>query len=167
MNLINRIILPLSASLLLSLVWVPQALAQTDTTEADTLELEGKDAETQRFEADLRTSSQAMRYPLQDNVIASQVYIFQVSGPEYRQAIWEELEKSKAQLQEQQQREAADAAELQDMPKDEMDAETLRYKTAVEQLNLPPSAIKDLVEMFQANDAPMRELLWQRVEEAR
>jgi hypothetical protein len=203
MNLINRIILPLSASLLLSMVLMPVTSAQTgmpgaeescSCTCADYLvekdvqgcqaqcstgweerecavsaipEMEGKDAETQRFEAELRTSSQAMRYPLQENVIASQVYIFQVAAPEYRQAIWEELEKSKVQLLEQQRQESADTAQLQDMPMDEMDAETLRYKAAVEQLNLPPAAIKDLVGMFQANDAPMRELLWQRVEEAR
>lgn len=82
-------------------------------------EMEGKDAETQRFEAELRTSSQAMRYPLQENVIASQVYIFQISAPESRQALWDELEKSKTQLLEQQQQEAVDAAQLQDMPKDE------------------------------------------------
>ena len=52
------------------------------------------------------------------------------------------------------------------MPTEELDAETLRYKAAVEQMNLPPAAIEDLVEMFQANEAPMRELLWQRVREA-
>lgn len=203
MKLINRITLPLSASLLLSLVLMPVAAAQTgmpgaeescSCTCADYLaekdvqgcqaqcstgwearecaisampEMEIKDAETQRFEAELRTSSQSMRYPLQENVIASQVYIFQISALEFRQSLWEELEKSKAQLLEQQQQEAADAQHLQDMPKDEFDAETLRYQAAVEQLNLPPAAIKDLVEMFQSNDAPMRELLWQRVKEAR
>lgn len=126
-------------------------------------EMEGKDAETQRFEAELRKGSQSMRYPRQENVIASQVYIFQVSAPESRQAMWEELEKDISQVAEQQQGEAADAEQLQAMPTDEMDAETLRYKSAVEQLNLPPAAIIDLVEMFQANDAAMRELLWQRV----
>ena len=77
--------------------------------------------------------------------------------------MWEELEKDSSQQAEQQQGEAADAEQLQAMPTDEMDAETLRYKSAVEQLNLPPAAIIDLVEMFQANDAAMRELLWQRV----
>ncbi len=199
MNLINRIILPLSASLLLSTVLMPNASAQTGMSEveescsctcADYLgekdvqecqarcttgweerecavsvipEMEGKDDETQRFEAELRAGSQAMRYPLQENVIASQVYIFQVSAPESRQAMWEELEKNSSQVAEQQQGEATDAEQLQAMPTDEMDAETLRYKSVVEQLNLPPAAIKDLVEMFQANDAAMRELLWQRV----
>ena len=202
MNLINRIILPISASLLLSMVLMPDISAQTGMSEveescsctcADYIvekdvqvcqarcttgweerecavsampEMEGKDDETQRFEAELRTSSQSMRYPLQENVIASQVYIFQASAPELRQAMWEELEKNISQVAEQQQEEAADAEQLQAMPTDEMDAETLRYKATVEQLNLPPAAIKDLVEMFQANDAAMRELLWQRVEGA-
>ena len=105
-------------------------------------EMEGKDAETQRFEAEIRKRSQSMRYPLQENVIASQVFIFQASAPEYRQAIWEELEKNTSQLAEQQQKEAADAEQLQTMPTHEMDAETLRYKAAIEQLNLPPAEIK-------------------------
>ena len=49
------------------------------------------------------------------------------------------------------------------MPTDEFDAETLRYKAAIEQMNLPPAAIEDLVKMFQANEAQMRELFWQPV----
>ena len=52
------------------------------------------------------------------------------------------------------------------MPADELDAETMRYKAAIEQMSLPPDAIEDLVEMFQANEAPMREWLWPQVEGA-
>jgi hypothetical protein len=133
-------------------------------TVADT---EDKDTETLRFETELRNRSQMMRYPLQENVIASQVYIFQASSAEYRQAMWNELEKNAIQQTEQKQQEIADAQSLQNMPTDEMDAETLRYKAAIEQMNLPPDAIEDLVEMFQANEAPMRELLWQQVPGAR
>lgn len=125
-----------------------------------------KDAETLRFETELRNRSQMMRYPLQENVIASQVYIFQASSPEYRQSLWNELEKDAVQQAEQKQQEIADAQRVQDMPIDELDAETLRYKAAIEQMNLPPDAIEDLVEMFQSNEAPMRELLWQRVQGA-
>jgi hypothetical protein len=128
---------------------------------------EEKDTETLRFETELRNRSQMMRYPLQENVIASQVYIFQASSPEYRQAMWNELEKNAIQQTEQKQQEIADAQSLQNMPTDEMDAETLRYKAAIEQMNLPPDAIEDLVQMFQANEAPMRELLWQQVPGAR
>lgn len=133
-------------------------------TVADT---EDKDTETLRFETELRNRSQMMRYPLQENVIASQVYIFQASSAKYRQAMWNELEKNAIQQTEQKQQEIADAQSLQNMPIDEMDAETLRYKAAIEQMNLPPDAIEDLVEMFQANEAPMRELLWQQVPGAR
>lgn len=45
------------------------------------------------------------------------------------------------------------------------DAETLRYKTAVEQLGLPPDIIEDAVETFFSNEAPMRQRLWQNVRE--
>jgi hypothetical protein len=120
-----------------------------------------KDAETMRFEAEIRSRSQMMRYPFTENIIASQVEIFQASAPASRQAIWTELEKTKLQQVEHQQQEIADAQSLRDMPTDEFDAETLRYKAAIEQMNLPPAAIEDLVKMFQANEAPMRELLMQ------
>ena len=127
---------------------------------------EEKDTETVRFETELRNQSQSMRYPLREEVIASQVSVFQMSAPEYRRAIWDALENDKVQRNEQIEQEVADAQSLRDMPVDELDAETLRYKAAVEQMNLPPDAIEDLVEMFQANEAPMREMLWQRVTEA-
>lgn len=45
------------------------------------------------------------------------------------------------------------------------DAETLRYKAAVEQLGLPPDMTEDAVEMFFNNEAPMRQRLWQNVRE--
>ena len=151
MNNISRFVLSLLVTLLFN-------IAVADTEE--------KDAETMRFEAELRNRSQMLRYPLQENVIAGQVYIFQVSEPEHRQALWDELEKNKVQQYEQKNEEIADAQSLQDMPTEELDAETLRYKAAVEQMNLPPAAIEDLVEMFQANEAPMRELLWQGAREA-
>ena len=107
-----------------------------------------------------------MRYPMKEEVIASQVYIFQASGPESRRAIWDELEENEAQQIQLQEQEIKDAQSLQHMPIEELDTETLRYKAAVEQLNLPPGAIEDLVEMFQANEAPMRGMLWERVKEA-
>jgi len=148
---INRFVLLLMATLLISPV-----MAET----------EEKDAETIRFETEVRSRSQMMRYPLREEVIASQVYIFQVSSAESRQAIWDGLEENEAQQAQQKEQEIKDAQSLQDMPTDELDAETLRYKAAVEQLNLPPAAIEDLVEMFQANEAPMREMLWERVQGA-
>ena len=148
MNRISHIALSLLTALLFN-------IAVADTEE--------KDAETQRFETELRNRSQMMRYPLKDEVIESQVYIFQVSSPEYRQAIWKELEKSTVQQAEQKQQEIKDQQSLQDMPTDELDAETLRYKAAVEQMNLPPSVVEDLVKMFQANEAPIREMLWQQI----
>jgi hypothetical protein len=48
----------------------------------------------------------------------------------------------------------------------EYDAETLRYKAAVEALDLPPDIVEDLVEMFYSNEAAFRETLWQRVNES-
>jgi hypothetical protein len=73
------------------------------------------------------------------------------------------LEKTKLQQVEHQQQEIADAQRLRDMPTDEFDAETLRYKAAIEQMNLPIAATENLVKMFQVNEAPIREMLWQQV----
>ncbi len=148
MNRINYFALLLMASLLFN------------TAMADEQE---KDPETMRFEAEIRSRSQMMRYPFTENIIAIQVEIFQASAPASRQAIWNELEKTKVQQVEHQQQEIVDAQSLRDMPTDEFDAETLRYKAAIEQMNLPPAATEDLVKMFQANEAPMREMLWQQV----
>jgi len=148
MNRIGRIVLLLLATLLFNI-----AVAET----------EEKDAETLRFESELRSRSQIMRYPLQEEVIASQVSIFQQSSPEYRRAIWDAFEKDKAQQTQQKEQEIKDAQSLQNMPTDELDAETLRYKAAVEQMNLPPAVIEDVVKMFQANEAPIREMLWQQI----
>jgi hypothetical protein len=151
MNKFNRYVLLLTAILLVNPV-----MAET----------EEKDAETLRFETELRNRSQMMRYPLKEEVIASQVYIFQAGGPEYRQALWKELEKNKVQQDQQKEQEIKDLQSLQSMPVDELDAETLRFKAAVEKMNLPPDVIEDVVKMFQANEAPMREMLWQQVQGA-
>jgi hypothetical protein len=193
MNNFSRILVPFSTLLLFSLAGVSGADENCSCTCGDYLEEMGstecqaqcnagweewqcaastrpetmeKDAETMRFEAELREMSQMMRYPLAENVIAPQVYLFQNSLPEQRQTLWEELEKSKQQLAQQQALEAVDEERLQNMPTEGLDEETLRYKAAVEQLNLPPGMAEDLVEMFQANDAAMRETLWQRVRES-
>lgn len=129
-------------------------------------EIAEKDAETLRFEAELQSLSRQSRYETAENVIASQVYIFSISSPELRQGLWEDLENARLALVEQEQADADDAERLQNMPTDDLDAETLDYKAAVEQLNLPPGVVEDLVEMFQANDAEFRKTLWQRVEES-
>lgn len=161
MNLNWPKLLSITAMLFFGMVLMPIASSQTGVSE-----VEQKDAETMRFEAELRDSSRMMRYPLQESVIDSQVYIFQASAPEQRQALWDGLEEGKKILAQQQEKEAADAESLQNMQTDGLDAETLRYKAAVEQLDLPPGMVEDLVEMFQANDAAMRETLWQRVKES-
>ena len=60
----------------------------------------------------------------------------------------------------------ADALDMQPQPPGGYDAETLRYKVAVEKLDLPADVVDDLVEMFQSNDAPFRETLWERVKKS-
>lgn len=57
---------------------------------------------------------------------------------------------------------ASDAGQVPVNP--DWDAETLRYKSAVEQLGLPADIVEDAVEMFHNNAAPMREQLWRNVE---
>ncbi len=127
-----------------------------------------KDAETQKFEAELRQFEQREKsglgqYELRENVIASFVYAFQISSPEQRAELWQQLENDKAEVIEQKRQQKADALEMQSQPPGEYDAETLRYKAAVEKLDLPADLVADLVEMFQANDAPFRNTLWERV----
>ena len=116
-----------------------------------------KDAETQKFEAELR------RLELRKNVVASFVYIFQISSPERRAELWRELEHDKAEAIELRHQQEADALEMQSQPSVDYDAETLRYKAAVKKLDLPADVVEDLVEMFHANEAPFRKTLWERV----
>ena len=96
MNRISRM-MPLFLAILLSNIAV-----------ADEQE---KDADTMRFESELRSRSQMMRYPLQEEVIASQVSIFQQSSPVYREAIWDAFEKDKVQQTQQKEQEIKDTLE--------------------------------------------------------
>jgi hypothetical protein len=148
------------------------ALASADRENAEaqpaTESTAAKDAETHEFEAELRQferrgKSGLGQYELRENVIASFVYAFQISSPEQRAELWQQLENDKAEAIEQKRQQEADALEMQSQPPGEYDAETLRYKAAVEKLNLPADLVADLVEMFQANDAPFRNTLWERV----
>ena len=119
-----------------------------------------KDAETQKFEAELQ------QFELRENIVASFVYAFQISSPEQRTDLWQQLEQDKAEAVELRQQQEADALDRQSQPPGDYDAETLRYKAAVEKLDLPADVVDDLVEMFQSNDAPFRETLWERVKES-
>ena len=116
-----------------------------------------KDAETLRFESELR------QYELRENVVSSFVYAFQIASPELRAELWQQLEDDKAA--EIISKTEADAYKAQSRPPDYYDPETLRYKAAVENLDLSAELVEDLVEMFRANEAPFRKTLWDRVEE--
>jgi len=146
------------------------ASSEQETAEAQpaTESTASKDAETQKFEAELRQFEQREKsglgqYELRENVIASFVYAFQISSPEQRAELWQQLENDKAEVIEQKRQRKADGLEMQSQPPGEYDAETLRYKAAVEKLDLPADLVADLVEMFQANDAAFRKTLWERV----
>lgn len=119
-----------------------------------------KDAETLRFEAELQ------QFEIRENVVASFVYAFQISASEQRAELWQQLENDKAEAGELKRQQDAAALETQSHPPCVYDAETLRYKAAVERLDLPADALEDLVEMFQSNDAPFRETLWERVKQS-
>ena len=138
-----------------ALAYQDSAASATTTQSTDP-----KDAETQKFEAELR------QFELRENIVASFVYAFQISSPEQRTDLWQQLEQDKAEAVELRQQQEADARDMQSQPPGDYDAETLRYKAAVEKLDLPADVVYDLVEMFQANDAPFRETLWERVKES-
>lgn len=139
------------------------AFAGSEPKEAEAIpevpSAELKDAETQRFEAELR------RYELRENVIASFVYSFHGSSPDQRAELWQQLEKDKAELAEQKRLQEERAGEIRNRrPPGSLDAETLRYQTAIAELDLPPDAKEELVDMFQANGPAFRKTLWERVE---
>jgi len=121
------------------------------------LDVGSKDPETLRFEAALT------QHNLRKNVIASFVYAFHIASPEGRAKMWRELEKDKAEAAKLKSQQAAETLKMKANPLQEYDAETLRYEEAVNNLDLPPGAVQDLVEMFYSNEAPFRMVLWQRV----
>lgn len=123
-------------------------------------EIGSKDPETLRFEAELT------QYKLRENVIASFVYNFQLASPEGRVKLWQSLERDKAEAAALKNQQAAKLLEKIIDPPGKYDAETLRYKEAVKNLELPAGMVEELVEMFHANEAPFRNTLWQRVKES-
>lgn len=120
---------------------------------------EARDTEALRFENELR------QLELQENVIASFAYGFQVGSPEQRAQLWKELEKDKAEAGKHANQQKTRVNVNQAPPSAMYDAETLRYKAAVESLALPPDVVDDLVKMFHSNADAFRQTLWQRVKE--
>ncbi len=123
-------------------------------------EISSKDPETLRFEAELT------QYKLRENVVASFVYAFQLASPIERAKMWRALERDKAGAAALKNQQAAKLLEKTIDPPGKYDAETLRYKEAVKNLELPAGMVEELVEMFHANEAPFRNTLWQRAKES-
>ncbi len=124
------------------------------------VEISSRDLGALRFEAEL------MQYKLRENVIASVVYTFQLATPKERAKMWQALERDKAEATALKHQQAAKLLEKTIDPPGKYDAETLRYKEAVKNLELPAGMVEELVEMFHANEAPFRNTLWQRVKES-
>lgn len=143
-----------SLSICPALVHADQDNVDSATTATST---SPKDAETLRFESELK------QFELRENVVASFVYAFQIASPELRAELWQQLEKDKTA--EKISKTEADAYKTQSRPAGYYDAETLRYKAAVEELDLSAELVEDLIEMFRSNEAPFRKILWERVEE--
>lgn len=119
---------------------------------------EENDTETQKFETDLRQMG------LQDNVIASFAYAFQISGPEQRAQLWVGLEKGKAKAAEYIRLQEAMAGTTQAQTLAAYDAETLRYQSDIEQFGLSPEIMAEMVENFQTSNAAARAFLSQQME---
>jgi hypothetical protein len=124
------------------------------------VEISSRDLGALRFEAEL------MQYKLRENVIASVVYTFQLATPKERAKMWQALERDKAEAAALKNQQAAKRLEKSIDPPGKYDAETLRYKEAVKNLELPAGMVEELVEMFHANEAPFRNTLWQRAKES-
>jgi hypothetical protein len=175
MNLISRKLLIFSATLFFSMAMAPVAFGQAGASEAgetcsctcaDYLDEKGMPLCQAQCDSGWEERQCAASAMPEIGDKDAETLRFGISSPELRQGLWEDLENARLALAEQDQADADDAESLQNMPTDDLDAETLRYKAAVEQLNLPPGMVEDLVEMFQANDAEFRKTLWQRVEES-
>ena len=122
-----------------------------------------KDEETIRYEAALQSLNEQAEFQAHENAITATVFIFQTSPPDHRAMLWEELEKGRQAAAEIRKKHAEHGPAPVNP---DYDAETLRYKAAVEQLGLPPDMVEDLVEMFHSNEAAFRETLWQSVRES-
>jgi hypothetical protein len=99
-------------------------------------------------------------------VIASFVYAFHIASPEGRAQLWRELEKDKAEAANLKSQRAATILKVNADPQHDYDTETLRYAETVNNLDLPPGAAQDLVEMFYSNEVLFRKVLWQRLIES-
>jgi hypothetical protein len=116
------------------------------------------DGETQRY----RDGLQGLE--LEENEIMSLVYGFKISSPEIRAGIWEELEQTRNQLAEQDlSTEIAKIEAEQAQRGSNFDAETLRYKAALEQAGYSPTEVDGLVEIFSPSPEMVRKVYWDEV----
>jgi hypothetical protein len=74
-------------------------------------------------------------------VVASFVYAFQIASPEQCAQMWQEMENDKAEATELKRQKAVEALEPPAQLSADFDAETMRYKTVVEKLDLPPDVV--------------------------
>lgn len=121
------------------------------------------DAETQRYMAEVRQLN------VRENVWKPWVMAFKYSGPEIRVELWDELERHKGQdpmadVPAQMAAIEAEQAE-RDERRNRYDAETLRYKEALEKAGYPQVEVDGLVEIFAPSTEAVRQVYWSSIQQ--
>ena len=116
------------------------------------------DAETQRYQAELQ------QLGLAENEVMPMVYAFKNSSAELRAGQWEDLENLRSQQADQDL--AAQMAEIeaeQAARGSNYDAETLRYKAALQRAGHSQAEVDGLTEIFSPAPEVVRKIYWDEV----
>jgi len=116
------------------------------------------DAETQRYQLELQ------QLGLAENEVMPMVYAFKISSVDLRAGQWEDLENLRQQQASQNL--AAEVAEIeaeQAARGSNYDAETLRYKAALERAGHSQAEVDGLTEIFSPAPEGVRKVYWDEV----
>ncbi len=116
------------------------------------------DTETQRYQAELQ------QLGLAENEVMPMVYVFKTSSAELRAGQWEDLENLRSQ-----QAGLNLAAEIAEIEAEQAargshyDAETLRYKAALQRAGYSQAEVDGLTEIFSPAPEVVRKIYWDEV----
>lgn len=115
------------------------------------------DEETAAYQAEL------LQMGLAENEAAGMTLSFRDSSAELRESMWGDLENYRAQANPDQLAAAIAEAEAEQLARGgNYDAETLRYKEALEQAGWSPEEVAGLVEIFSPAPEVVRQIYWQQ-----
>ena len=116
------------------------------------------DAETQRYQAELS------QLGLDQNEIMSMVYGFKIAEANLRAEIWDQLEQQKIQHAETNTLQVIADIEAENAQRSsDYDAETLRYKSTLQQADYSQTEVDGLTEIFAPAPQVVRQVYWKEV----